>query len=133
MVPGRPDGDTGEQRDEQGPLSGFSLNYRAPLEEWPKRLRARFVELRADAGTRAFLLRAEQNRHGALRTWLHRVLRHTLSDFDVNGLLDMYPMHLLSTGQWQELLGPRSIARCLDVGAGSGDVSVELAPLCGRL
>jgi SAM-dependent methyltransferase len=56
-----------------------------------------------------------------------------MSDFDVNGLLDVYPMHLLGTEQFRRLLGadadgPRFRA-LLDVGAGSGDVTLALGPL----
>ena len=63
--------------------------------------------------------------HGALTRWI--------SDFDANGVLDMYAMHLVSTDQLRELLGPSPIARGLDVGAGSGDVTRALAPLVDDL
>ncbi len=56
-----------------------------------------------------------------------------MSDFDVNGLLRMYAMHLLDTSQWQQLLGPPSQRRLVDVGAGSGDVTATLAPLFGTV
>jgi SAM-dependent methyltransferase len=42
-------------------------------------------------------------------------------------------MHLLSTAQWQKLLGAEPIARLLDVGAGCGDITETLAPLCGHV
>ena len=75
---------------------------------------------RCDADTDAFLAAAARGRHSWLRTRLHRVLRFFVSDFDANGLLDMYPLH---RGQ------PRAVARAarratrerlLDVGAGYG-------------
>jgi SAM-dependent methyltransferase len=52
-----------------------------------------------------------------------------MSDFDANGLLGMYPMHLLGTEQWRALLPWAEGARHLDVGAGSGDVTRTLRPL----
>jgi SAM-dependent methyltransferase len=56
-----------------------------------------------------------------------------MSDFDVNGLLGTYPLFLLSTAQWRELLGPERCARLLDVGAGSGDVTARLASVADRV
>jgi SAM-dependent methyltransferase len=55
-------------------------------------------------------------------------LRGVLSDFDINGLLNTYPMHVLGTEQWRHLL-PNAGGRLLDVGAGNGDVTRALAPL----
>jgi SAM-dependent methyltransferase len=45
----------------------------------------------------------------------------------------MYPMHLLCTQQLETLLGGRRPKRALDVGAGSGDVTVQLRELCTEL
>jgi SAM-dependent methyltransferase len=68
------------------------------------------------------------------------LLRSYFSDFDVNGMLGIYPMHVLSTEQWRFLLEAAAVApydeprgRLLDVGAGSGDVTVQLAPLFERV
>jgi SAM-dependent methyltransferase len=77
---------------------------------------------------RAFVDRCLQSRHGATKTRLHRLLGHLLSDFDVNGLLGMYPMHLLDSAQFAELTGT-NLDRLLDVGAGNGDVTNALRPL----
>jgi SAM-dependent methyltransferase len=60
-------------------------------------------------------------------------MKRLASDFDVNGALGMYRMHLLGTDQWRRLLGNGRIASCLDVGAGSGDVTARLAPLCDQV
>jgi hypothetical protein len=68
------------------------------------------------------------------RTRLHRLLRKFRSDFDVNGLLDAYPLHLFSTAQLEQLLrgagAPTSFEKALDIGAGVGLVTDELRPLC---
>jgi SAM-dependent methyltransferase len=57
-----------------------------------------------------------------------------MSDFDVNGLLGMYPVFLLSTPRALELLtaaagGSIAERRLLDIGSGSGDVTTRLLPL----
>src|SRR5262249_33535648 len=94
---------------------------------WPERLRPRAVALPPGADAAAFLERARRARHGRVKTWLQRRLRRGMSDFDVNGLLGMYPTHLVTTGQWRRLLRDELPRSCLDVGAGAGDVTVTLA------
>jgi SAM-dependent methyltransferase len=110
-----------------------SFRYRCELERLPARLADRFVELECDADTRAFLELSEARRAGKIRSLLHGSLRRVMSDFDINAVLDVYPMHLLGTAQWRTLLASPSAGRVggslLDVGAGSGDVTATLAPL----
>jgi SAM-dependent methyltransferase len=89
-------------------------------------LAARYVALHADVDTAAFLERELGRRHGRLRWAAHRFLLGFKPDFDVNGLLDTYALHLLSAGQWDALLGPRNGGRLLDVGAGAGEVTRAL-------
>lgn len=101
------------------------------LKALPSALAERFVHLSPGSDASLDALRAR--RHGFWKTRLHSVARYFMSDFDVNGLLGMYAMHLLSTSQWQELLGPPGQERLLDVGAGSGDVTATLAPLFGTV
>jgi len=92
-------------------------------------LASRFVEVERDAELLGAVARLATLRHGALKTVAQRALCHYLSDFDANAWLGMYPMHLLGTGHWRRLLGDAARGRLLDVGAGSGDVTAELAPL----
>ncbi|MBM4363468.1 MAG: methyltransferase domain-containing protein, partial [Deltaproteobacteria bacterium] len=61
-----------------------------------------------------------------------RALLPFLSDFDANGLLRMYPTWLLAPEQWARLLGQRTFESHLDVGAGSGDITVTLAGIAQR-
>lgn len=103
--------------------------YAIDVAALPPRIRGRVVELTADAGTESFLAEAARERHGAFRTAAHRFLRQFMSDFDVNGWLDMYSLFLLSRAHWITLLGDERIPRLLDVGAGSGKVTSELLPL----
>ena len=89
---------------------------------------ARFLELPMDAEWLNEVAALAQCRQGALRTYAQRLARFYLSDFDANALTGMYRMQLLPTGAWRRLLEGRSGGRLLDVGAGSGDVTNQLAP-----
>lgn len=122
------------------------LNFRYDL-SWPAAAtaaastgpRAKFVQLSRDAPTDDFVERARTTEKMSwVTTQLHRVLRKFRSDFDVNGLLGSYPLHLLSTGQLQALLagaerGPARFAKALDIGAGVGLVTDQLRPLCDEV
>lgn len=105
------------------------LPYRADRARLPSELSAVLVDLDPDHETREFLARAVTTRHGRGRALLHALLRSGLSDFDVNGLLGTYPLFLLGTAQARRLLGAFARGRLLDVGAGSGDVTLRLSPL----
>jgi SAM-dependent methyltransferase len=107
----------------------LDLYYDVDVAALSPRLRARFVKLSRDAATDAFLAQASRGRHSWWRTQLHRLLRQFMSDFDANGLLDMYPLFVASTEHWRLLLGTQPVARLLDVGAGSGNVTQTLLPL----
>jgi SAM-dependent methyltransferase len=109
-------------------LSGLRLRYAVDVATLSPRLASRFVALSRDADTDAFLDEALRGRHGALRTALHRLLRQFMSDFDVNGWLDMYSLFLASHAHFRLLLGERKVPRLLDVGAGSGKITRALAP-----
>jgi len=100
-----------------------------------------FVELHFESATADYVRRAAQARHGRFVTWLHGFLSQLWSDFEVNGWFDLYPMFVLSTEQWRFLLdsganqatesdGP--LTSLLDIGAGRGDVSSELARLFAK-
>ena len=93
----------------------------------------RFVALDVDEGVKEAIGVIAAARHGRVRSFLHRALRPVLSDFDINGLLRTHRMHLLTTTQWQQLLGRGTQGSLLDIGAGSGDVTAALAPLFGEV
>ena len=76
-----------------------------------------------------------KNRAGLIATLMHRWLTSTSSksDFDINGLLGIYPLHLWTSDQLQQLMqhavGSDSSARftsVLDVGSGHGEVTTIL-------
>lgn len=114
---------------EVGVASGASLRlrYACDAARLGAGLADKFVELVPDAACEQFLSAAQDGRHGVLSTLAHRTLRQLFSDFDVNGFLGMYSMHLLSEAQWRRLLGADTQARLLDVGAGDGQVTAPLA------
>jgi SAM-dependent methyltransferase len=105
------------------------LSWSVKHEQLPPDLVSRYVTAGPDWGLLRFQQHCVRSRAGWLRSTAHRCLRPFMSDFDINGLLDMYPMHLLSTEQASALLGKLPGHRLLDVGAGSGDVTAALAPL----
>jgi 2-polyprenyl-3-methyl-5-hydroxy-6-metoxy-1,4-benzoquinol methylase len=115
--------------DEPFRIPELGLEYSCERAALPSALSSRFVRLDLGDEGRDYLQRALTSRPGRAKTALHRVLRGWMSDFDANGLLDMYPMHLLGTSQWRELLGATPGARHLDVGAGSGEITRTIAPL----
>ena len=106
-----------------------AFQFDCQAHELPPAIARLSLTLEPDAALAAFLDRTERLRPGRLRTGLQRWLSGLVGDFDANALLGMYPMHLLSTEQWKALLEPEKDLRLLDVGAGSGDVSLALAPL----
>ncbi len=107
---------------------GLSLRYDCDLTKLHPALSSKFVQLGVDESLSDYLERARALRHGSFVTWVHRNLRGLLSDFDINGLLGTYPMHVLGEQQWAHLLG-KTHGRLLDVGAGNGDVTVQLSSL----
>jgi SAM-dependent methyltransferase len=115
--------------DEPTRHGGLDLRYAADSRVLPRELSERFVRVELGDEGRDYVARALSSRAGRTKTALHRMLRVWMSDFDVNGLLDMYPMHLLGTSQWRDLLGAEAGVRHLDVGAGSGDITRTIAPL----
>lgn len=111
---------------------GFEFRYGVDRRALGAQFTRAFVPSTLTEAARRFVDRSIQAPHGAARTRLHRMLGRVLSDFDVNGLLGMYPLHLLDSAGFERLLG-RNHAGLLDVGAGNGDVTRELLPLAARV
>lgn len=108
---------------------GLPLKYDADLSKLPEHVARRFVRMELGAEGADYVARVSFSRPGPARTALHRALRGFVSDFDASGLLGMYPMHLLGTSQWKTLLSGSPVQRLLDVGAGAGDITAQIAPL----
>lgn len=96
-------------------------------ERLPPALRAAFEPLPPDPYLDQFERAGPA--HGALRESLRRVLRRVVSDFDADGLLSTHRMALLGERSWEALVGDQRGGRLLDVGAGSGDVTVHARAL----
>jgi len=110
-------------------VEGVALPYGCDRSALPEPLGQRFVELACDQATVSFVRQALARPHGALRMAGYRLLRTLVSDYDAYGVLGMYPMHLLSEAQFRTLLEGSIGGRLLDVGAGSGRVTAQAAPL----
>lgn len=113
-------------------FAALQLSYDCDARALPSELAKRFVKLELGAEGESYLTQALSTRPGRGKTLLHRALTAWFSDFDADGLLDMYPMHLLGTAEWRTLLGERRGQRHLDIGAGAGHVTSKIAPLFGE-
>jgi SAM-dependent methyltransferase len=111
-----------------------AFSFDVSMTRWPDAMRRAFIALGPDDGLCQFLAEIQQRRASVARTRWQRGLRWLMSDYDANALLDMYPMHLLSTSQAERLL-MRSTrgGSLLDIGAGNGDVTAAIAPLFDRV
>lgn len=108
---------------------GVWLRYACETRRLGSSLRARFSPLAIDTATRRFVTDALAHPAGPLRTRVFHAARTLLSDYDAYGLLGMYGMQLVSTEQARELLPGPTTRALLDVGAGDGAVTQQLAPL----
>lgn len=106
----------------------IALRYDAELARLPLELRSAFVELDADSSTRAWIDAALARPNPRARIVLRNLAMTLLSIYDANGLTNIYQDRVLSTAQWRRLPGVGGV-RLLDVGAGDGEVTRELAAL----
>ncbi|MDB4984972.1 MAG: hypothetical protein JWN04_150 [Myxococcaceae bacterium] len=86
-------------------------------------LAARFVPITRDAELEDWLAHWTVRPNGWFKTHLGEVLSSFVSSYDAHGLLGSYPMHLLSSANWRDLLSDQHFASLLDVGAGAGYVT----------
>lgn len=108
----------------------IDLHYGCERDRLPLHLQRAFVELDADASTRSWIDECISNPHGAMIAAARAVARKVMSDFDANGMLNAHDMRVLGTEQAKRLLSTNHLGgRLLDVGAGDGRVTAELAPL----
>ncbi len=116
---------------------GLSLRYGADavaLGPWA----TAFLRLDADPATRAWIDDCFARPVGALQLAARALARNVMSDYDANGLVGTHDMRVLGADQWRQLLGASALARLesgrlLDVGAGDGHVTAELAPLAAEV
>lgn len=108
---------------------GIPLTHGCDLGRLPQELAERFVPVPPDERTRAWIDHAIAHPHGQLKTKLHRLALRVMSEYDANAHFQMHDMRLLGTAQWERLLGGQPGGRLLDIGAGDGSVTDELAPM----
>lgn len=104
------------------------LHYRVDLARLPAELRRVFVELDLDESTRSWIDAARDKPNTRAKALLRDLAMIFVSYYDANGLTNSFKDRLLSTAQWRRLLGEGG-ARLLDVGAGDGEVTRQIAPL----
>lgn len=104
------------------------LEYGVNVSRLPPELRAAFLELDLDHSTRLWIDAAYSQPDSRLRTALRNLAARFVSFYDANGLMNVGQDRVLGTAQWQRLLG-RGGRRLLDIGAGDGVVTGELAAL----
>lgn len=107
---------------------GIALQYGAERARLPPELRRVFVELEADDSTRAWIDAALARPDPSARILLRNLAMALVSIYDANGWTNISQDRVLGTAQWRRLLGEGG-ARLLDVGAGDGEVTRELAAL----
>lgn len=109
------------------------LEWRCELQRLPSRWRERFEPLSPDPFVEAFARGEHAAPHGRIRSALRAMLRRGMSDFDADGWLGTHPMALLGPASWRALVqGGEGLGRgrrLLDIGAGSGDVTVHAREL----
>lgn len=110
------------------PRRDLTLRYDADLTRLAPELRCAFVELDADDSTRAWIDAAYARPVSRARAGLRDLALTMVNIFDADAWTHLGQDRVLSTAQWRRLLVTGG-ARLLDVGAGSGEVTQELAPL----
>lgn len=111
------------------PYRGLALRYAVVPERLSPALAQRFVELDLDPPTRAWIDAAFERPTPRARLAARGLARSVLGDYDANALFDTHDMRVLGREQWHRLLPDLVPGRWLDVGAGDGRVTRELAPL----
>ena len=111
---------------------GVPITFEANPHALSGLLRERFVPLPPDDATLAWIDAALDRPHGSLALTARAIARTMLSDYDANALAGTHDMRVVGTEQLRRLLSAARLepgGRLLDVGAGDGHVTAELAPL----
>lgn len=111
---------------------GAKVRYGCDVAAFPPALRPLWRPLDMDASTKAWIDDAVAHPHGRAAMVALAVARSVMSDYDANGLVGAHDMRVLGTEQARRLFAAAGMSeggRLLDVGAGEGQVTDELAPL----
>ena len=115
---------------------GVSVSYTCDVDALSPALRHAYTPLDADASTKAWIDDANERPHGRAALAALAIARSVMSDYDANGLVGAHDMRVVGTDQARRLfraVGLEEGGSLLDVGAGEGQVTDELAPLFGRV
>ncbi|EKX44269.1 hypothetical protein GUITHDRAFT_109725 [Guillardia theta CCMP2712] len=125
-----------------------TLVYSCKLDEVDEKIRTKFVQLSATNRTLEQL--SCHPRHSIFACWLRTMAGIFMSNTDANAYLEMYHMHVVDRSQLAYLLSEpegreggineltinstlHSFGRAIDIGAGDGGVTLELAPLFSEI
>uniref|UniRef100_A0A7S0EUT0 Methyltransferase domain-containing protein n=1 Tax=Hanusia phi TaxID=3032 RepID=A0A7S0EUT0_9CRYP len=125
-----------------------TLTYTCKLNTIGDKLRSKFIKLSATNRTLEQL--SCHPRHSIFACWLRTMAGIFMSNTDANAYLEMYHMHVVDRSQLAYLLGEpearangineqsinstlHSFGRAIDIGAGDGGVTLELAPLFSEI
>ncbi len=110
------------------------LTYKIQTESIHPDLRGAVHELIADEELYEFIRMCERKPYTDFQYWLATACLSVMSDYEMHGTLGMYPMHLLSEAQWDEVL-PRNANKesLLDIGAGQGFVTQKAKNIFSRI
>ncbi len=111
---------------------GQSYRYQVKTALLDDLVRAAFLPLTLDDSTKQWIDDAHEHPNSAMSLLARKLALKVMSDYDANGLSNTHDMRVLGTAQWRAVLrriDQEARGRCLDVGAGDGHVTDELAPL----
>lgn len=118
------------------PYRGARIHYACNVDAFSPALRPLWHPLDMDESTRSWIDDAVTRPHGRAAMAALAIARSVMSDYDANGLVGAHDMRVLGTAQARRILtavGVEEGGSLLDVGAGEGQVTDELAPLFSRV
>lgn len=115
---------------------GARVRYACDVDAFPPALRALWRPLDLDASTKSWIDDAVARPHGRTAMAALAIARSVMSDYDANGLVGAHDMRVLGTDQARRLFAAAGVQEggsLLDVGAGEGQVTDELAPFFSQV
>lgn len=112
---------------------GVAVRYGIDRARASRLLASRFVELGLDSATKAWIDGAIDRPTPSSRLLARKVARSLIGDYEANALFDTHDMRVLGREQWPLLLAGVSTRRWLDVGAGDGRVTREIAAIASEV
>jgi SAM-dependent methyltransferase len=108
---------------------GVTLRYGVAHAALPPHLASTFRAVPPDAATFAWIDDSIAHPNSKAKLAARSLATRFMSDYDANALFATHDMRVLGRAQLERFLGPGPHGSLLDVGAGDGHVTDELAPL----